>query len=207
MGADFRWMMCGLDDAACAQAAASFDFSADPGVLDDEQRAAYALFRETPEVLLPATVTAINGRARIEAAHARSFASLFALSRYKALPRLLGLGGDKMLKFLSGETSPVEVLFFALGARQAERLPGFLGNMLVRLDDLPQTIRQVGDVLGSIDQTCWERARRIISMCTAGVPSRAHDDEIRELFSALPTALELALQQRKHFVATAFWLG
>lgn len=207
MGADFRWMMCGLDDAVSEIVESAFNFSANYASLDARQQTVYALFREAPEALLPTWVVGSDGSGHIEAVHARDFSSLFALARYQALPKAIGLGGKDMLTFLSGETSPVEVLFYSLGAVQAERLPGFFGNMLVRREQLSQAIAQVNDVLRHVDEASWDRARCIVSICTAGKASRSHDAEIRDIFQALPAAMEIALSRSRHFVSSAFWLG
>ena len=206
MGADFRWMMCAIDDATLEKVAPLFASPA--GVqLDGDQRHAYERFRDAPETLLPRRMVSGDGEVRIEAEHARHFSSLFALQHYKALPGLLGIGGRGMLKFLSGETSPVEVLYFSLGAGAAARLPGFFGNMAIRSEELPDACERVRDVVARIDDAGWTRARRIISICSAGEESREHDAEIAEVFASLPSAMEQALRSGGHFVSSAFWLG
>ena len=157
MGSDFRWMMCAIDDATLESVAPLFARPA--GVqLDSDQRRVYERFRGALESLLPRRAVSPDGEVRIEAEHARNFSSLFALQHYKPLPALLGIGGRGMLKFLSGDTSPVEVLYFALGADRASRLPGFFGNMIIHSDELPNAFKGVNDIVGHIDDACWTRA-------------------------------------------------
>jgi hypothetical protein len=205
MGADFRWMMCGIDDATCEAVASEFPL-VDGLELDDARTRAYALLRDSPASLLPRRVAG-DADTRIEAEHARAFSSLFALPQFRTLPLRLGIGGERVLAFLSGETSPVEVLFYALGAAQAERLPGTLGNMLVRRDELSAAIARVDAVIAGIDEAAWNRARSIFSMCSAGAPAWDRDEEIRAAFDALPRAMRGAAERGRHFVAVAFWLG
>ena len=206
MGADFRWMMCAVDAADGDVLAAEFPFENVDDVLDEDRRLARTRFREAPASLLPRRV-ALGDDVRIVAEHARAFSSLFALPGFAALPRRLGIGGENMLTFLSGETSPVEVLFYALGAEQAERLPGCFGNVLVRAKDLRGTLASVEQTLARLDEASWDRARRIVSICSGGEPAREHDAQIEQAFAALPDGMRRALERGKDFVATAFWLG
>ena len=66
MGADFRWMMCAIDDATLEKVAPLFASPA--GVqLDGDQRHVYERFRDAPETLLPRRMVSGDGEIRIEA--------------------------------------------------------------------------------------------------------------------------------------------
>ena len=100
-----------------------------------------------------------------------------------------------------------QIVILGFPGSLAEQIPGHFGNMLVDVNDLEITVKQVDAIFGQLDDGAWDRARRYISTCSAGKASLYHDEDIRELFSALPEALRAAYERQQSFVSVAFWLG
>jgi hypothetical protein len=61
--------------------------------------------------------------------------------------------------------------------------------------------------LETIDDAGWDRARRIISACSAGESSALYDEEIQTIFDTLRKGLEAARSRAANFLSISIWLG
>lgn len=75
--------------------------------------------------------------------------------------------------------------------------------MIVPFEDIEHTHQETRKILANLDEAAWDRARRYISVCTAGKPSKHDDEKIKEIFQALTESLEEAKRRRKCFASIA----
>lgn len=121
------------------------------------------------------------------------FSLALDIPQFKELFLQLPLNENDVLKFISlSGTTPISVLYYALLPKVAEKLPGFAGNFIVHYDEIDGVLRQINNVLKNLNEDAWDRARRYINVCTAGRPSSQYDEEIKEIFLALPEGLKEA---------------
>jgi hypothetical protein len=213
MGSDYRWVMCSLTPDQYQSVENDFRVAQKPASMSEEHKTVYELCRQSPQEILPRYIPADElppqfDRERyrngyIDAELSGGFSSAFLVPQFHDLFYRLPLNQETMLKYISCDLSPVATLYYSLGISLGEQLPGYFGNMLVIAKDLKITIHQVDAVLGNLDDGAWDRARRYISPCSAGKASVHHDEDILELFSALPQALRAAYARRQSFAAVA----
>ena len=220
MSGDSRYLICALNDEDYESLVYNERWKFGEPAIEEAGSDAISMFRENPRLMLPRHVPASelppeydrekfkNGY--IDAAALNAFERLFMPSentkRFHEFQHLPGCPAN-ILTFLSGDAAPMMVLFYAIGFSAAQKLSGSFGNMLIHKEGLGDAATNVRNALSGIDANAWDRARRVISNCTAGSPSKDHDEEIGAIFSALPNAFERAREMDRHLLAFGFWFG
>jgi hypothetical protein len=180
--------------------------------IPDKYRSTYEICKKAPLSILPRYISYselppdkkqndIFKNGYIENRLHNEFSCACDITEYRDIFQRLPLNENDVLRFIAHDSPPVSVLYFALGLETSEMLPGFFGNMLIKKEDIEAQLRKIKEVLKNLDRRAWDRARRFISVCTAGKPSQAYDDEIKNIFSALPTCLSEAKKRNKNFAA------
>lgn len=218
MSGNCCYMICSLNDADYQYIKDRYGSLFKPREIDEFDQGVCSLFRYVPELILPHRVVAdvsAGGPDKIEksgidAEKLRDFSQLFMSSESRNLfyeLSHLSFRSCDMIKMLSGDSAPMLVLFYAIGYSSAIRIPGSFGHMLIHRDDLIEMTVAVRVALSVIDKLAWDRARRVISTCSAGLPSMDQDEEIAAVFSALPVAFNVASERGTHLLAFGFWFG
>ena len=79
--------------------------------------------------------------------------------------------------------SPVAALFYALKPELADRIPGFMGNMFIRRNEIKQTLNLVEEIFNTTDyQTLNLRASSLIMV----------NHDASNILNALPKSLTSA---------------
>ena len=218
MTGNYNWILRTLDDDEYRFVEGNYDFEKRYDLLSAPLQGALQIFRDSPQSMVPKWVPRAElpeayrlregSSGIIDASPLREYNDLFSLPQYKSLySDRFSFNERTVLKVISGENAPAGSLMYALGAERAERLPGFLGNILIDRNSIEQAIEGLAHTLGGIDSDSWDRARRTYSWCTAGQPSKRDDGSILEIFTALPAALNMARDRKANFLAFCFWRG
>lgn len=206
MSYDFWWWHCGLTEKEYNDLKPDFFYAEKSAVISEHYRATYDLCNQSPLCILPKFISynelpiekkdsKIYKNGYIESGLSNEFSLAFDVPQFQKIFHKLPLKEDGVFRFIStGGITPVSVLYFTLLPYVAEKLPGFVGNMIVHYDDIDQTLDKVNNILNTLDEQAWDRARRFINTCTAGQPSMQYDDKIQEIFWVLPEILIEAKQ-------------
>jgi hypothetical protein len=93
--------------------------------------------------------------------------------------------------------TPVSILWHALGAERASELPGQMGNLLLRADEIDEALAKVRRAYTGVSQDdLLDRARRYCSW-------RVEDDDLQEVFGFLPNGLARARELGRGFFSVA----
>ncbi len=218
MGCDFHWLMCGFNDTEFNQAHAKLKDVIKAPERTDAQENAIKIFQQNPLDILPKFISPDqlppdkkgldqyqNGY--IEGNNYIDFENAFRIEAVHDIALQLPLTEQNVLSWEGYDNQPYAVLIYALGLRANEELPGVYGNMLIPNSELPAAILRTTKVLKGINKTHWERARRSISVCSAGNIVYSCDKEIKLLFSSLLKQMKKAKRNKSHFMALSFWMG
>lgn len=212
MSFDYYWCLCTVTDEEFESLKPEFDYAKTVQKIPEQYLDAYQLCKKSPFAILPKFIPhnqlSVDEKQRykngyIENKLHNEFCCAFDIDEYRDIFQTLPLNENDVLRFLSNETPPIAVLYFALGLDNAEMLPDFFGNILVKKEEIDCQLEKIQKVLSTLNDQAWDRARRLISVCSAGRPSFDYDDEIREIFSALPDGLIEAKRRNKNFAAIA----
>ena len=213
MSGSFWWGFCLINERQYHELSLKFNqASAQEETVSEKYEKAYALCAAEPASILPRFISygdlpkdkrsnPIYKNGYIEC----QLSDDFSLATYRpALGKLfhdLPFDDERAAKLiiLKGLT-PVSILYYALSPGVAEQLPGFSGNMIIHKSRIAETITKVECVLKNLDDQAWDRARRLINVCTAGEPSFTDDQEIEDIFYAVPNSLKYA-QEKKMSIA------
>jgi hypothetical protein len=220
MSGDSHYIICAISDEDYESLVYDERWKFDKRAPSDTEDDAISMFRENPRLMLPRYLSASELPSEydrqkfkdgyIDAGVLNSFARLFMplenTKRFHEFQHLSSCPAN-ILSWLSEDAAPMMVLFYAIGFSAAQKLPGSYGNMLIHKDELGAAAAAVRDALSGIDVNVWDRARRVISNCTAGAPSKDQDENIGAIFSALPMAFDRASKMDKHLLAFGFWFG
>lgn len=214
MSFSFYWCLCAVTDQEFEELKQKFEYAKEKQKVPEEYKGAYDLCKKSPLSILPKfipyhdlpedkKIKEIFKNGYIEARLHNEFSCSCNIAEYRDIFQCLPLNEDDVLRFIINESPPISVLYFALGLEASEMLPGFLGNMLIHREEIDFYLNRIAVVFGKLNEEAWDRARRFISVCTAGSPSLAYDSEIENIFSALPVCLGEAKRRNKHFAAVA----
>ncbi|PUB84043.1 MAG: hypothetical protein DBP02_10465, partial [gamma proteobacterium symbiont of Ctena orbiculata] len=171
-----------------------FDAADEQAEIPEKYRETYEMCKASPSSILPKYIPfnelpedkkkmEMFKNGYIEGKLSNDFSLALNILEYRELFQQLPLNENDVLKFISlGGTTPISVLYYALLPKVAERLPGFAGNLIVQYSDIDRVLVEVEDVLKNLNEEAWDRARRYISVCTAGRPSTQDDEKIEEIF-------------------------
>ena len=175
----------------------------------------YALCTEDPFAILPKFIPYheldeeqkqkdIFKNGYIEGELSNEFSLALEVPYYRNIFHELPLNEEDVLAFISlGGTTPISVIYFALLPEIAEMLPGVAGNIILDDTEIDQAIMKVDEIFEELNDEAWDRARRYISICTAGKPSKQDDDTLNEIFRALPNNLRETQKRGKCFASVA----
>jgi hypothetical protein len=215
MSFDFWWCLCAISEEEYKVLKPKFDAADKQATIPEKYRETYAICMESPLLILPKYIPfselpddkkkkEMFKNGYIEGKLSDEFSLALDIPQYRELFQQLPLNENDVLKFISlGGTTPVSVLYYALLPKVAEKMPGFAGNLIVHYDEIDGVLQEVNNVLKQLNEEAWNRARRYISVCTAGRPSIQYDKEIQEIFQALPESLEGTKKRGKCFASVA----
>jgi hypothetical protein len=215
MSVSFMWCLCAITEEEYKTLKPKFVAADEKAVIPEQYCDSYNRCTESPFSILPKFIpysqlpedkktNEIFKDGYIENKLSNEFSSALDIPQYRELFQELPLNKEDVLKFIAlGGTTPISVLYFALLPKVAEKLPGFAGNLIVHYEDIDRILQEVGEILAHINEAAWDRARRYINVCTAGRPSRQDDEEIKEIFFALPESLKEAKRRGKCFASVA----
>lgn len=218
MACDFHWLMCGFNDTEFNHANAKLKDVIKAPERTELHKKAINVFQQNPYDILPTFISPDqlppdkrdldqyeNGY--IENKYFIDFENAFRIEAIHDVALQLPLSEQNVLSWENYDSLPFAVLTFALGLDVSEELPGVYGNMLIANSELPAAISRTKKVFKGINTTHWERARRSISVCSAGNIVYSSDKEITLLFNSLLKQMRKAKRNKSHFMALSFWMG
>jgi hypothetical protein len=215
MSFDFWWCHCAISEDEFRVLKPQFAAADENASIPEKYRETYAMCTESPISILPRYISfselpeekkknEMFKNGYIENQLSDEFSLSLDIPQYRELFQQLPLNENDVLNFISlGGTTPISVLYYALLPKFAEKLPGFAGNLIVHHDQIDTVLLQVDNVLKHLNEEAWDRARRYISVCTAGRPSTQDDEKIAEIFRALPESLKESKRRGKSFASVA----
>ena len=197
-----HWWFCKLvDDEEVAELRPAFEAAAAQVARSPAQQAAYREWLHAGEC-----IDLRDGRRRAAEEDQRvgnwfnEFTWIFNPEPFRELGEavLATLDEDTSAGFLMmSNCAPVAVLWQALGAARAEKLPGVLGNLLIPADGVGTALAQVREAMAGLDYD--DAIERGHALCGFRNPR----SEVRPVLDLLPQGLERALGARLGFLAIA----
>lgn len=109
------------------------------------------------------------------------------------------LNEDNCFNFIIvNRCSPGAILWYGLGPELASKLPGFMGNLFVTQDKVPQVLELIQSIFSSIDyQHVYNRA-----LC---LTPTEQCEEVEQVLSALPLGLQAAQEKGCGFLCVEMY--
>ncbi len=215
--ADFLWVMCALDDDQYNEIEQTFLETVNPKEVSIKQKELIEISKIKPDIILPKYIPAeelpshmdkeLYSNGFIDNKNSIDFDNIFTIDDIDRLFHSLPLNEDNIIELLGYDTPPFAVLAYSVGVEAATSLPGLHGNLLVRYSHLSDTIEKSRHILRNIDNRCWEKARRYISTCSAGSITHQYDEDIQQIFTAIPRGLKAAKKRGANLIALTLWMG
>ena len=199
---DHWWIAAFVDDVHCDLFEAEFAKAAESAVLSAKSQAALEAWRKRPSDFEQNAV--IDDEI---AARAHDFIWAFNLPGFDQLAAQFLTQRGRFSDFLAEETlfrmltmartTPVSILWHALGDQRASLLPGQMGNLLLRPDQIDEAAEMTRRAYaGATTETLLDAARRYCSTNVA-------DDVLMEVLSFLPDGLARAKERQLGFLSLA----
>jgi hypothetical protein len=93
--------------------------------------------------------------------------------------------------------TPVSILWYALGYKNSKRLPGKMGNFIVRSTEVENTLKLINEIFDSLDQ------EELVSKAMKYAGSRTDKERVKEIITMLPDGLEKALEKKTGIIFLA----
>ena len=217
MGADYQWVILGLEDKKFKTFQKPFYDCLVSHSISKEQEDIVIKYKANPDSILSKFVSYTDAEydknlgvlqnGYIENKDKAGFCSIFMVDKIETLTDSLPFDEESVLGIVANEVPPAAVVGFALGLELFDRFPGVYGNMIIESSEIENYIHTASDFFKEIDQATLNRARKFLSLCSNAELSGYRDDDIREIFFLLPRALELAKVRGLNIISVGFWCG
>jgi hypothetical protein len=202
MSFDHWWIGFSADEAAYQAIKPDFTTAAASAVLSAESQTALAAWRRCPSDFEQAAATTDATAAKLNA-----FIWAFNLPGFREFAghfvtqagRFSELASEQTLfRMLStARTTPVSIVWHALGHERAGLLPGHMGNLLLHASEVDDALEQTHRAYaGTSIQSLVQAASRYCGWDVS-------DDALRDVISFLPDGLAWARQRQRGFLALA----
>jgi hypothetical protein len=203
VGVDYWWFGFFVDERIYNLAQPHFAAAAKKTALSRQSRHAIAAWRVNPsdfeqEAFISRPETADQTNAFIRAFNLAGFVELTTdiVTGNGPLTEILNEQSLFRMAITARHTS-VSIVWHALGYRRAHLLPGLMGNMLLRPDEVEEALEKARSAYaGTSPQDLLDAARRY---CSGSVG----DEELRQTLNFLPEGLAAAMQRKSGFLTLA----